>query len=51
VPTDQVVLGAGATGVALQALHALTAPGDAMAMAAPNFDGYRSSRKWRGWTR
>ncbi|OBG22337.1 aminotransferase class I/II-fold pyridoxal phosphate-dependent enzyme [Mycobacterium sp. 852002-51057_SCH5723018] len=40
VPADHVVLGAGATGVALQALHALTAPGDAIAMAAPNFDGY-----------
>ncbi|OBG29423.1 aminotransferase [Mycobacterium alsense] len=40
LPARQVVLGAGATGVALQALHALTAPGDAVAMAAPTFDGY-----------
>jgi histidinol-phosphate aminotransferase len=40
VPADQVVLGAGATGVVLQALQALTAPGDAIAMAAPTFDGY-----------
>lgn len=40
LPADRVVLGAGATGVALQALHALTTPGDAMAMASPTFDGY-----------
>ncbi|OBH37557.1 aminotransferase [Mycobacterium intracellulare] len=40
VPADRVVLGAGATGVVLQALQALTAPGDTIAMAAPTFDGY-----------
>ncbi len=40
VPSDQVVLGAGATGVVFQALQALTAPGDTMAMASPTFDGY-----------
>jgi histidinol-phosphate aminotransferase len=40
VPADQVVLGSGATGVVLQALQALTAPGDAIAMASPTFDGY-----------
>src|SRR5262249_50859936 len=40
LPADQVVLGAGATGVVLQALQALTAPGDAIAMASPTFDGY-----------
>ncbi|MCV7100027.1 aminotransferase class I/II-fold pyridoxal phosphate-dependent enzyme [Mycobacterium palustre] len=40
LPADHVVLGAGATGVVSQALHALTTPGDAIAMAAPNFDGY-----------
>ncbi|OMC09336.1 MULTISPECIES: histidinol-phosphate transaminase [unclassified Mycobacterium] len=40
VPADQVVLGAGATGVVLQALQALTAPGDAIAMSTPTFDGY-----------
>src|ERR1700761_606039 len=40
LPPDQVVLGAGATGVVLQALQALTTPGDAMAMASPTFDGY-----------
>jgi histidinol-phosphate aminotransferase len=39
-PADRVVLGAGATGVALQALQALTAPGDVVAMASPTFDGY-----------
>ena len=35
-----MVLGAGATGVVLQALQALTAPGDTIAMATPTFDGY-----------
>lgn len=40
VPADRVVLGAGATGVVLQALRALTSPGDTMAMASPTFDGY-----------
>lgn len=40
LPADQVVLGAGATGVVMQALQALTAPGDAIAMSAPTFDGY-----------
>src|SRR4051812_23392185 len=40
LPADQVVLGCGATGVGLQALHALTTPGDAIAMASPTFDGY-----------
>ncbi len=40
VPADQVVLGAGATGVVLQALQALTTPGDSIAMASPTFDGY-----------
>jgi histidinol-phosphate aminotransferase len=40
VTSDRVVLGAGATGVVLQALRALTVPGDAIAMASPTFDGY-----------
>ncbi|MEB4208217.1 pyridoxal phosphate-dependent aminotransferase [Mycobacterium sp. 94-17] len=40
VAADQVVLGAGATGVVLQALQALTGPGDTVAMASPTFDGY-----------
>ncbi|BCI91045.1 hypothetical protein NIIDMKKI_62510 [Mycobacterium kansasii] len=40
MPVDQVVLGAGATGVVMQALRAVTVPGDAIAMAAPTFDGY-----------
>ncbi|GAB1813812.1 pyridoxal phosphate-dependent aminotransferase [Mycobacterium sp. MUNTM1] len=40
VPADRVVLGAGATGVVLQALQAFTTPGDTMAMASPTFDGY-----------
>ena len=40
VCADRVVLGAGATGVVLQALQALTTPGDTMVMASPTFDGY-----------
>jgi histidinol-phosphate aminotransferase len=40
LPADQVVLGAGATGVVLQALQALTTPGDSMAFSSPTFDGY-----------
>jgi histidinol-phosphate aminotransferase len=40
VAEEQVVLGAGATGVAMQLLHATTDPGDRIAMATPNFDGY-----------
>lgn len=37
---EQVVIGVGATGVILQALHVLTEPGDAIVMTAPTFDGY-----------
>jgi histidinol-phosphate aminotransferase len=40
VPAGQVVLGSGATGVVMQALHAVTVPGDAIVMASPTFDGY-----------
>lgn len=40
VDTDQVVLGAGATGVVLQVLHALTDPDDTIVMTSPTFDGY-----------
>lgn len=40
VGSDQVVLGAGATGVVLQTLQALTTPGDTVVMSAPTFDGY-----------
>ncbi len=37
---EQVVLGQGATGVAMQLLHAMTEPGDRIAMTTPTFDGY-----------
>lgn len=37
---EQVVLGAGATGVVMQVLHATTSPGDRMVMTSPTFDGY-----------
>ncbi|MGV0741237.1 pyridoxal phosphate-dependent aminotransferase [Mycolicibacterium sp. XJ870] len=37
---DQVVIGAGATGVVMQVLHAVTSPGDTIVMSVPTFDGY-----------
>ncbi len=40
VREEQVVLGAGATGVVLQVLHAVTTPGDRIVLTSPTFDGY-----------
>jgi histidinol-phosphate aminotransferase len=40
VREDQVVLGAGATGVVLQVLQAVTEPGDRIVLTSPTFDGY-----------
>jgi histidinol-phosphate aminotransferase len=40
VGEEQVVLGSGATGVAMQILHAVTRPGDRIVMSQPTFDGY-----------
>jgi histidinol-phosphate aminotransferase len=40
VGDEQVVLGAGATGVVMQALHAVTSPGDRIVMTSPTFDGF-----------
>ena len=40
VVEDQVVVGQGATGVIMQVLHAVTAPGDEIVMSYPTFDGY-----------
>ncbi|WP_373864572.1 aminotransferase class I/II-fold pyridoxal phosphate-dependent enzyme [Nocardia vaccinii] len=37
---DEVVVGAGATGVALQIMQTLAGPGRAMVFASPTFDGY-----------
>lgn len=37
---DQIVLGAGATGVVMQMLQAVTDPGDRLVMTTPTFDGY-----------
>lgn len=37
---EQVVIGAGATGVTMQVLHAVTSPGDTVVMTSPTFDGY-----------
>ncbi|MEV6138429.1 aminotransferase class I/II-fold pyridoxal phosphate-dependent enzyme [Nocardia sp. NPDC051990] len=40
VPADQVVVGAGATGVIRHILREFVAPGDGVVMATPTFDGY-----------
>ncbi|MGV0816059.1 aminotransferase class I/II-fold pyridoxal phosphate-dependent enzyme [Mycolicibacterium boenickei] len=40
VSRDQVVVGYGATGVAMQIMQALTAPGDDMVFSTPTYDGY-----------
>jgi histidinol-phosphate aminotransferase len=40
VSDEQVVLGAGASGVAMQVLHAVTVPGDRIVLSQPTFDGY-----------
>jgi histidinol-phosphate aminotransferase len=40
VADEQVVLGAGASGVAMQVLHAVTRPGERIVMSEPTFDGY-----------
>jgi histidinol-phosphate aminotransferase len=40
VHEQQVVLGAGATGVVLQVLRAVTKPGDRIVLTSPTFDGY-----------
>lgn len=40
VREEQVVLGAGATGVVLQVLQAVTNPGDRIVLTSPTFDGY-----------
>jgi histidinol-phosphate aminotransferase len=40
VSDEQVILGAGATGVVMQVLHAVTSPGDRIVLTCPTFDGY-----------
>jgi histidinol-phosphate aminotransferase len=40
VRDEQVVLGSGASGVAMQVLHAVTRPGDRIVLSQPTFDGY-----------
>jgi histidinol-phosphate aminotransferase len=40
VDEEQVVLGTGASGVAMQVLHAVTRPGERIVMGQPTFDGY-----------
>ncbi|WP_433196709.1 aminotransferase class I/II-fold pyridoxal phosphate-dependent enzyme [Nocardia sp. CA-107356] len=40
VHSDQVVVGSGATGVAMQIIQALTTPGTGIVYGSPTFDGY-----------
>jgi histidinol-phosphate aminotransferase len=40
VSDELVVLGAGASGVVMQVLHAVTRPGDRIVLSEPTFDGY-----------
>ncbi|MEV0294429.1 aminotransferase class I/II-fold pyridoxal phosphate-dependent enzyme [Nocardia sp. NPDC050710] len=40
VHPDQVVVGSGATGVAMQIIQALTTPGSELVVGSPTFDGY-----------
>jgi histidinol-phosphate aminotransferase len=40
VRDEQVVIGPGASGVAMQVLHAITLPGDRIVFSQPTFDGY-----------
>jgi histidinol-phosphate aminotransferase len=40
VDAEQVVPGLGASGVAMQVLHAVTRPGDRIVLSQPTFDGY-----------
>ncbi len=40
VDREQVVLGPGASGVAMQVLHAVTRPGERIVLSEPTFDGY-----------
>ncbi|MCW2653528.1 MAG: histidinol-phosphate aminotransferase [Mycobacterium sp.] len=41
VPDEQIIIGAGATGVTLQVLHAITNAGDRIVMADPTFEGHQ----------
>jgi len=40
VPDDRVVVGAGATGVAMQIIQSVLSPGDRMVFGSPTFDGF-----------
>jgi histidinol-phosphate aminotransferase len=40
VGDEQVVLGAGASGVVMQVLHTVTLPGERIVLSQPTFDGY-----------
>jgi len=47
---EQVVLGAGASGVVMQVLHAVTRPGDRIVFSEPTFDGYPIFAQMAGLT-
>lgn len=48
VDHEQVIVGAGATGVAMQVLRAVTGPGDRIVLTTPTFDGYPIIAKMAG---
>jgi histidinol-phosphate aminotransferase len=50
VDEEQVVPGAGASGVAMQVLHAVTHPGERIVMSQPTFDGYPIFAQMAGLT-
>ena len=47
---EQVVVGAGATGVALQVVRTVTSPGDRIVLSTPTFDGYPIIARMAGLT-
>src|ERR1700727_2102776 len=47
---EQVVLGAGASGVVMQVLHAVTQPGERIVFSEPTFDGYPIFAQMAGLT-
>lgn len=49
VDPDQVVVGAGATGVVLQIMQAVSGPGRRMVLATRPSTAIRSWRRWRAW--
>jgi histidinol-phosphate aminotransferase len=48
VDSERIVIGAGATGLIMSLLSAVTTPGDAIAVAIPTYDGYPISARIAG---